>query len=212
MWVIKIGGHLLEADRDSLLDLIQTLAKISRIEPICVVAGGGTYADCIRALDRKYSIGPAASHWTATLATHLSAYRLASMGQALFALTNRIAFSAQTAIPLILPLDLVRRSNLPQSWEVTSDSIAAFVASRSRSNLLIVKTVDGVIDPFPGGKLLQRISADDLSHLKSSPVDRYLPVFLSVQGIDAWLANGLHPNRLESIVKGQDTVCTHILP
>lgn len=212
MWVIKIGGHLLEAERPSILKLIHTLARVSRIEPLCVVPGGGIHADCIRALDQRYSIGAAASHWTAILATHLSAYRLASMKPGIFAPTTQIPSSAQPKIPIVLPLDLLRRSSLPRTWEVTSDSIAAFVACRSRSHLLILKTVDGVIDPFPGGKLLREVSTGDLSRLRSSPVDPYLPIFLSNNGMDAWLANGLHPDRLESIVKGQDTISTHISP
>lgn len=212
MWIIKIGGHLLEADRATVLKLIHTLARVSRIEPLTIITGGGIYADCIRALDRRYSIGPAASHWTAILATHLSAYRLASMRPGLFALSNQITSSVQTKIPLLLPLDLVRRSNLPHTWDVTSDSIAAFVARRSRSHLLLLKTVDGVIDPFPGGRLLREILADDLSRLRTSPVDSHLPVLLSTHDIDAWLANGLHPERLESIVKGEDTISTHISP
>ncbi len=212
MWVIKVGGSLLESRKPSLLNLVRTLVRLRKKTPLVVLTGGGSYADCVRALDRKHSLGSGASHWTAVLAMHLNAYRLARFSREAFSLTTRPAQSPPSKIALFLPLDLLRRADLPKTWDVTSDSIAAFLASRLNARLLLAKTVDGVIDPFPGGKLLREVSADDLLRLQSSPVDAYLPLFLSAHRMDAWLANGLFPERLESIVKGQDTVASHILP
>ena len=73
---------------------------------------------------------------------------------------------------------------LQNSWDVTSDSIAAYIAGRlGAEKVLLLKDVDGVYteDPkkAPNAKLMPSITAQQLSALnKRTSVDAYLPKLL----------------------------------
>ncbi len=211
MWVLKLGGHLLESPASVMNALFDVLARISRDHRVLAAVGGGIYADCVRRLDARYSLGKRGAHWTAILATHLSSCRLGAMRPDLFLPVDSLSKLPRHRVPILLPYWLLRQSPLPETWDVTSDSIAAWVAHRLRANLVLIKAVDGVLDRYPGGRLLPEIRTHELSRLPSSPADPYLPTFLEAHGMDAWITNGLHPERLESIVNGKPTISTHIL-
>lgn len=210
MWVVKIGGSLLDRQDDSVERLIQIIIRISKLEAILVIPGGGKYADAVRRLDQEYRIGKSAAHRMAILATHMNAYRVASKLTKISRVISDPKNIPPGKVPILLPYDIVIESSLPESWKVTSDSISAYLAFLLQSKLVMLKDVDGVIVPHPGGKLLPAISTDYLSSLHPSPVDEYLPHFLSTHGMDAWLVNGLHPGRMENLLRKGYTTGTHI--
>ena len=49
-----------------------------------------------------------------------------------------------------------QRDPLPHSWDVTSDSIAAWIADYLALDLLLLKSVDGIFD---NGDLLEQVTA-----------------------------------------------------
>ena len=75
-------------------------------------------------------------------------------------------------LPAALPLDA-----LPASWEVTSDSIAAWVADQvGAGRLVLVKEVDGLYASWPArGEPLARLSVAELAALRPGGVDEHLP-------------------------------------
>lgn len=146
--VVKIGGALLE--RPGALDraLRAIESAVARGDAVVVVPGGGPFADAVRAVDASVGLGHDASHWMAVLAmsqyAHLLAARVARgrlvehpEGIAL-ALRDRV-------VPVLSPYRwLTEEDPLPHTWDVTSDSIAAWVAGRlGARRLVLVKPVVG---------------------------------------------------------------------
>jgi hypothetical protein len=127
--VVKIGGAALGLPIDIPADG-RTL----------IVPGGGPFADTVRDIDSRYGIGDDAAHWTAILGMDQYAFVLASLVRGATLVT-----SAPTGVnlPVLAPYQWLRAADpLPHSWDVTSDSIAAWVASAvGAKRLLLVKPV-----------------------------------------------------------------------
>jgi hypothetical protein len=209
MWVVKIGGSLINRTED-LSSLVRAIVRISSITPIAIVAGGGRYADIIRVLDEHSEIGPSGAHWLAVLTMHFNAYRLKTTWPQTFSVSYNPRPQGRGRVPILLPYTLVKDSSLPQSWEVTSDTISALLAHRLGCGLALLKSVEGVYDRHPGGTLLKTIHTEELAQLRHSPVDPFLPIYLSSHGMDAWVLTGRDPARLERLMNNGRTHGTHI--
>jgi aspartokinase-like uncharacterized kinase len=141
--VIKIGGGLI-AVPGALDRVCQEVSAASARHSIIVVPGGGPFAEAVRAFDRSFPLSPAAAHWMALLA----------MDQYGHVLVNRIRGAVLVDEPGSL-VDIVNAGNvavlapsrwlrsadvLPRTWDVTSDSIAAFVAgAMDAARLILIK-------------------------------------------------------------------------
>jgi 5-(aminomethyl)-3-furanmethanol phosphate kinase len=129
--VVKVGGGLL-GTHGALDRVCAAIAALGQREPVVVVPGGGPLADGVRELDRRIGLSPDAAHWMAMLAmdqyAHLLAERIA--GARLVEEQGTIAgVLAAREIAVLAPSGWMRAADvLPHSWDVTSDSIAAFVA------------------------------------------------------------------------------------
>ena len=146
--VYKIGGSLL-----SLPDLPQRLQSLFAREngKALLVVGGGPTADLVREWDRQFELGECRAHWLALKAMALNEALLAELlpdtpivhrpCEAESAWRN-----GQTAI-LCAHSFLVADAqepgaHLPHGWDVTSDSIAAWIALRwAATELILVKSV-----------------------------------------------------------------------
>jgi aspartokinase-like uncharacterized kinase len=118
-------------------------------------------------------------------------------------------------LPVFLPSTLLlSKDPLENSWDVTSDSIAVYIAGQLRIiKVLLVTDVDGVFthDPkkYPDAKLIKRLPAKELLAMnKRTSVDKFLPKLLLQLQINCFVVNGLYPERIETILDGQDTICT----
>jgi hypothetical protein len=118
-------------------------------------------------------------------------------------------------VPIFLPSRLMFQDDpLEHSWDVTSDSIAAYVASRLNADKVILATdVDGIFTSDPkkhsDAKLLKRASASELLKLiQRTSVDQFLPKLLLKTQMDCYIVNGKYPERIEAILAGQHTICT----
>ncbi len=167
---IKLGGSLL--DTPGLPSwLARFLAGHAGRRPVLIV-GGGAPADFIRAMDQAHRFGEEVAHRLALRALDLTAHVASAIVvgtevvESLGALPE-VWRSGRT--PILAPrrfLDEDDRSSdaLAHSWDVTSDSIAARVASRiAASELVLLKSVQlppdvdrhaaarlGLVDPaFP---------------------------------------------------------------
>lgn len=153
--VIKLGGGLL-ADPGVFRDTLSCVVTVARRRQVAIVAGGGPFADVVRAVDRAMSLGDEEAHWMAVLAmdqyAHLIAARIA--GSRLVNAPDTVAASlADGLIPVIAPYQWLRATDpLPHSWDVTSDSIAAWIAGAlGAGELLLVKppAADApLVDPY----------------------------------------------------------------
>jgi 5-(aminomethyl)-3-furanmethanol phosphate kinase len=139
--VVKLGGGVL-ACPEHLTAVLATLAAAARNQRLLVVPGGGPFADAVREVDRRVTLSDDAAHWMAVLAmeqyAHLIAARLAA---ATLVEDPREVAAALAAghVPVLVPYQWLRAADpLPHSWDVTSDSIAAWVAGAVRARRLVL--------------------------------------------------------------------------
>jgi len=120
-------------------------------------------------------------------------------------------------LPIFLPSALFFKEDpLENSWDVTSDSIATYIAGRLQaSKVILVTDVDGVHTDnpktTPEAKLIKSLSPSQLVVMnKRTNVDNALPTLLLKASIDCFVVNGLFPERIEAILDGRETICTII--
>jgi len=218
--VIKVGGSLAEAP-SALKALGAELSRIAKTHRIVVVPGGGKFADAVRELDAKFTLPAAISHRMAILAMDQYGLLLShiipdSSTSESLSKVKRLAGSERG--PIFLPSRLLSKSDpFEPSWDVTSDSIAAYVAVKLRAAMAVFVTdVDGVFTEDPkknaDAKLLNRVTVDELLGFNDrTSVDRYLPNFLKQHPLKSYVVNGNCPERIGGILCGQTTICTQIL-
>jgi len=141
--VVKFGGGVLQ-DAEHFDAVVAAIAAAAMERRLLVVGGGGPFADTVRRIDLRFRLPDETAHWMAVLAmdqyAHLVTSRLA--GAVMVSDVREIgAALAASRVPVLAPSRWLRAGDpLPHSWEVTSDSIAAWVAGElGAPRLLLVK-------------------------------------------------------------------------
>jgi aspartokinase-like uncharacterized kinase len=139
--VVKIGGSLL-ALGDSLPRTLAALERVAATRSILIVPGGGPFADVVRIASTNHDIGDDDAHWMAILGMEQFAILLAARLRSAELVHRRGEIArafARRRIPVLAPYRWLREADpLPHSWDVTSDSIAAWVASQVHALRLIL--------------------------------------------------------------------------
>ena len=89
------------------------------------------------------------------------------------------------------------------SWDVTSDSIAAYISHLLNANLLIVTNVNGIYTQEPkepGSTFISKIDATTLLTFQESSIDVMLPSLLLKFGTNCYVVNGKFPERVLSLI------------
>ena len=177
--VVKIGGGVL-AYAGHLDAVLGEIASAARERSLLIVPGGGPFADVVRDVDRHYGIPDEAAHWMAVLAmdqyAHLIAARLP--GGRIVAGPHEIAVALRDGrVPVLAPSRWLREADpLPHSWDVTSDSIAAWIAGVAGARLLVLVKPPGLRLPKPpDAARLGGPSSDDVDELVDAYFARALP-------------------------------------
>ena len=137
--VLKIGGSL--ARTEAAAELLRALAA-SRVQDVVIVPGGGEFADSVRTAQPRQRLSEGAAHHMALLAMHMMAVALADMAPG-FTLADSVSqFEAawrdgKTPIWLAAPMVLAAPGIAP-SWDVTSDSLAAWLADELGARRLVL--------------------------------------------------------------------------
>jgi len=176
--VVKVGGGLLS--KAGALDLVtEALTAFSPRRRLVIVPGGGPFADAVRTMFRRIKIGEDAAHWMAVLGMDQYAHVLAARlpGAVLVEQQAEIAAARQAGrLPVLAPYRWVRAADpLPHTWEITSDSIAAWIAGMlGARRIVLIKPAGGdprkLVDPLfirtlPPAVEHFIITADDLGQL-----------------------------------------------
>ena len=215
--VIKVGGSLAE-NPERLRALCRKLGELAKKYELMVVPGGGKFADSVRDLDQRFNLANSVSHRMAILAMDQFGLLLSNItpnSRVFRQLEHAKELSEAKTMPIFLPSHwMFQEDPLENSWDVTSDTIAAYVAWRvNAEKVVLVTDVDGVFTGDPkagsGAKLIERLSAKKLLTLRQgTSVDRYLPKLLLESQIDCYVVNGNYPDRVEAVLAGQQTTCT----
>lgn len=197
--VIKLGGSLM----DSASSLIRKVNDITchDLQSVLIIPGGAIFADNVRSLQETSGISEDAAHWMAILGMEQYAYYLSDISG--LPLTNDLEIH-QPGVNILLPYTILRNydTGLEHSWDITSDTISAWVAQRTGSMLVKVTDVDGI---YLDGELVQQIYAGDLAGGEETCVDKGLPAFLMTHGMDCMVINGRYYNRVIETLKGSVT-------
>ncbi len=176
--VVKLGGsYAFSSALKSWIDAVAACAG-----RVVVVPGGGPFAETVRVVQPKMGFDDRAAHEMALLAMEQYGCALASLGAGW-----RLAASAaairdvlrEGGVPVWSPTPMLRDANdVPWSWDVTSDSLAAWLAGRiGAKRVLLVKQ----LEPPPG-----RLRAADL--VADGIIDPAFPRFLRASGAQAFIA------------------------
>ena len=160
--VFKVGGSLL-AYPELLASTLAAIVEASMHAPVAIVPGGGTFADAVRDTDHRLHLAEDTAHWMAVLAMDQYAHLLAGMRTELTLVASERDVELAIAsgrIPVVAPYRWLRDADpLPHTWNVTSDSISAWVASTlGATQLVLVKppgaTGEAAVDPYFSRALL----------------------------------------------------------
>lgn len=218
--VVKVGGSLL-AYPEALRSLCRMLDSVSKDWSVVAVPGGGTFADEVRTQYRRFNLSEETAHRMAVLAMNLYGDLLCELlrnGVAVTTLRTAGRFARMRKLPVLLPAELMSKPNpLAASWDVTSDTIAAYIAhALNARRLVLVTDVDGLFTTEPKGsseaKLMPSVHVDELSRIEARTcVDKALSTYLRNRVQETWILNGLRPERLLELFDGGTPVSTRIV-
>ena len=161
-WVIKLGGSLYASKY-----LTKWLRTINNCDShnLIIVPGGGPFADQVRAADEKFSLKSKNAHNMAVLAMQQYAYLLQSLCPDLVLADspNDISAHWKNSEQVIWePYPMIRDlCRLQKSWEVTSDSLAAWLAVYlSADRLSYIKSDEMVLQQVEMQLLMQNGCVD----------------------------------------------------
>ncbi|MEQ1637694.1 MAG: uridylate kinase [Methylococcales bacterium] len=140
MKVIKLGGSLLK--NASLLACLTRI--VANPEPSIIVTGGGAFADQVRLSQQQWQFNDTAAHHMAILAMQQMALLVNALQPdwpLLQPLTDLQQWQDKNRIGLWFPdLKLLNEYAIPATWQITSDSLAAWLAGVvGATELIIVK-------------------------------------------------------------------------
>lgn len=143
-WVIKIGGSLY--DSEYLVEWLNTLSNCGT-NRIVIVPGGGPFADQVRLADQQHKLDQRLAHNMAVLGMQQFGYVLASLCPGLCLADTREKIYAcweQAKAVIWEPYNMIQKHcKLERCWEVTSDSLAAWLVKYLAANhLLFVKSAE----------------------------------------------------------------------
>lgn len=143
VWVVKVGGSLLGSPE--LERWLGLFAKFSDGN-IIIVPGGGVFADAVRHAQKVSKISEECAHKLAVLAMDQFGLLLANMNPDLAVAKTEMEIDERTwqhRCIIWLPSQMVLADDsIPKSWDVTSDSIAAWLAEKVNAQQLVLVKSD----------------------------------------------------------------------
>lgn len=184
---------------------MESLAGVARRHWLIVVPGGGIFADEVRRADRRFALGDSAAHWMAILAMDQYGHLLARLAPGAVLARSRRELTPGR-LNVLLPSGWLRRADpLPHSWDVTSDSIAAWLArALGARHLMLVKHEDGFIAPDRGPERIPEHVRRTALEAFAGVVDPYFARALD-PAIGCWIVRGHLPHRIARLIESVRT-------
>ncbi len=180
--ILKIGGSLLESDAASCL---RHGLSAARPRGLLIVPGGGAFADAVPAAQKQHALSDATAHHMALLAMEMVGTMLASFAPGFVLAAAPDEFTAawrRELTPIWSPARMVlAATEIPLCWDVTSDSLAAWLADRvGAARLILAKSCE--VPPA--------IAADANQLAAASVVDPAFPEFVKGRRFSWEIASG----------------------
>ena len=198
--VVKIGGSLFP-------DYAITLADQLKNTNSLIILGGGEFANLIRKYDSKFKFSDETNHWTAIDCMDIIAKLVndkVKSSKLVYTLDDAFKVSSEGYTPIFVVSKFLKQDNpFKCSWDVTSDSIAAYIAHLLNAKLLIVTNVNGIYTQDPkesGSTFISKIDAKKLLTFKESSIDAMLPSLLLEFGTICYVVNGKYPERVLALI------------
>jgi hypothetical protein len=116
--------------------------------------------------------------------------------------TEKLTIYHKTTV--FLPYLCLRTNDvLSHTWNITSDTIAAWVAAALGLDLLVLKSVDGI---YINGVLQQHVTLP----VDTDVVDPFFIPFVLKRAIKTTIINGMDRKRVENFLKGASVSGTEI--
>jgi (4-(4-[2-(gamma-L-glutamylamino)ethyl]phenoxymethyl)furan-2-yl)methanamine synthase len=178
--VVKIGGGIL-AIPGAFERVTRAVATASKKARLVVFPGGGPFADIVRDIDGKMGLSPSSAHWMAILAMDQYAHVLAEQiadAEIVDGSAGIAKVHERGGIPVLAPHRWLKSADeLPHTWSVTSDSLAAYIAALLGAHrLVVIKPREGgmeLMDPhftraLPDGIELRVLGPKQLEQLEEN--------------------------------------------
>lgn len=196
-WVIKIGGSL--ADWHRLGTWLDVVSRPGHLHPVVVVPGGGPFADAVRDAQDTWRFDDRLAHRMALLAMEQFGLMLHGICPTLqpAATRERLRSLIRARMPAVwLPSAMaLDQPEIAESWEVTSDSLAAWLAVElDAAALVLVKS-----GPCP-------CSATDAASLaRDGLVDAAFPLWRGRFAGESWCIHRDNHILMEEALAGRGT-------
>jgi 5-(aminomethyl)-3-furanmethanol phosphate kinase len=189
--IVKLGGS--HATGPHLKNWLTAIA--AEAGSIAIVPGGGPFADAVRTAQASIGYDDRAAHSMALMAMAQFGCALQSLNPALTLTASRseiLRALEDRKVPVWSPEPMARSSALPETWDLTSDSLAAWLAGAlGAGHVLLLK--HGHFDT-------ETVDAHDLA--ARGVVDPLFPRYLKESGARAWLAGPTDSARLAKGLRG----------
>ncbi|MEZ0317815.1 MAG: uridylate kinase [Methylophilaceae bacterium] len=178
MWVVKLGGSLLGTP-----ELKQWLEVFTRHGDgkVVIVPGGGIFADAVRESQKLTDISDLVAHKMAVMAMDQFGVMMTGLNPGLVTAASELEIAErgwQHRAIVWLPSNMVCADDaIPASWQVTSDSLAAWLAAKLNAEHLIL-----VKQKRPS---VAQISVDRL--IKDGMLDEHFGDFIAGQTFKTWV-------------------------
>ena len=198
--VVKIGGSLFP---NHAIELAKQLKDSDSV----IILGGGEFANLIRKYNDEQDFSEDVNHWTAIdcmdIIAKLVDDKIDSTKLA-YSLDEVNEISDGGFTPIFVVSEFLKTEDpFECSWDVTSDSIAAYVSHLLNAYLLIVTDVNGIYTQEPkepGSTFISKIDATTLLTFQESSIDVMLPSLLLEFGTNCYVVNGKYPERVLSLI------------
>lgn len=213
--IFKIGGKILDNSKN----LINTIAQFTQlfedeiIKKIILIPGGGTIANFVRNIYREFQFNDDLAHWIGIYSMDYNGLELKRKFPHLQIYKDYEKLQKENkVISIFLPFKYLKSKDvLPHIWDVTSDSIAFYLAIKFGLNeCFLIKDVDGIFNSnqnlikeistveFRQFKKEGKLRENNLVELdlkaKTKPIDPYLLTLIDNYRIPCIILNGTHPS------------------
>ena len=198
--VVKIGGSLFPKYAVELADKLKNTSSL-------IILGGGEFANLIRKYDGVMNFSDEVNHWQAIDCMDIIAKLVndkVSSTRLAYSIEDAQKISDEGLTPIFVVSEFLKKEDpFECTWDVTSDSIAAYIAHLLNAKLLIVTNVNGIYTQDPkvsGSTFIRKIDAKKLLTFSETSIDVMLPSLLIKFGTICYVVNGKYPERVLSLI------------